>query len=1272
MSLSMWTRARWKRAAAGVVAGVLTASLAVAAAPAATGAELRADPFTALVFSKTTGFRHDSIPAGITAIQALGSQHGFQVTATEDANAFTDTNLARYDVVVWLSTTGDVLNDQQQAAFERYIRAGGGYAGVHSASDTEYGWSWYGGLVGAYFASHPANQNASVKVEDPAHPSTAHLGPRWQRYDEWYNYRTNPRGSVHVLASLDESSYSPGAGAMGAEHPVAWCHEYDGGRSWYTGMGHTAEAFNDQGFRRHLLGGLQTAAGAVAADCGASQPGSFAKVTLDDTTSNPMKLDIAADGRVFYIDRNGAVRVIRPNGSKATAGTLSVHTGQEFGLLGIALDPDFAANSWVYLYYSPAGTRPVDRVSRFTMSGDTLNLGSEVVVLEIGVQRSECCHAGGALAFDGQRNLYVATGDNTNPFASDGYTPIDERQGRAHWDSQGTAANSNSLSGKVLRIHPESNGTYTIPQGNMFAPGTSRTRPEIYAMGFRNPFTMGVDPETGTLVVADYGPDASSSNPGRGPDGRVEWNTVNEPGFYGWPYCVGGNTPYIDYNFATAQSGSAFNCAGGPVNNSPNNTGITQLPRAIAAELWMGKSSTGTAEVGGSGALTTSGVYRHRTASDRAWPEYWAGKAVMGDWNDGRLFAVQPDAAVSGVSDVSRIFPAMRFTRVHHLKWGPDGALYVIDWGSGFGGNNTDSGIYRIDYLRGSLPRDPVATVSTDKTSGPLPLTVGFSGAGSSDPEGQPLSYAWDFDGNGTTDATGQTANHTYTQAGTFTAALTVTAQDGRSALSDVEIVAGNTAPTITVRAPVNGGVFDWGDSIRYEVTVTDPEDGTVDCARVVTQPAIGHDEHAHPYGQYHGCSGSFPIPGDAGHSGEHIFGVVTVTYTDKGGPGGAKPLTSQKVAILQTRHTEAEYFHDTGRVSGGAGSDTAGVQSEATTDQGGGQNIGWITDGDWFGYQPMNLTGITAVRVRASSESVGGTVEVRANSPSGPLLGSAAVQPTGGWQNWTTVTAQLSGVPAGGGSSLYFVVRRPSGNTSTSYLMNVNWVEFVGTGISDNASPVLTAGASPRSGSAPLPVAFTASASDPDGDTPLSYRWDFGNGATATTANASHTYAQPGTYTARVTVTDARGAFATETFEITATAPSGGRSGELVSGSSGRCLDVAGNSTEPGAGVHIWDCYRGANQVWTHTASGELTVYSGGSQRCLDAVGSGTAPGTGVHIWNCHGGANQKWQVNSNGTVTSTQSGLCLDVFGGGTANGTDVVLWTCNGGGNQRWSFR
>ncbi|MET7678621.1 ThuA domain-containing protein [Streptomyces seoulensis] len=218
-----------------------------------------------LVFSKTAGFRHDSIPDGVAAVQQLGATDGLTVDATEDATAFTTRNLRRYDAVVFLSTTGDVLNPTQQRAFEGYIRQGGGYVGVHAAADTEYDWPFYGGLAGAWFDSHPAIQPATVVVEDHAHPSTATLPTRWERTDEWYNYRSDPRERAHVLASLDESSYS--GGTMNGDHPIAWCQSYQGGRAFYTGGGHTRESYADPAFRAHLLGGLRWATGAAQADC---------------------------------------------------------------------------------------------------------------------------------------------------------------------------------------------------------------------------------------------------------------------------------------------------------------------------------------------------------------------------------------------------------------------------------------------------------------------------------------------------------------------------------------------------------------------------------------------------------------------------------------------------------------------------------------------------------------------------------------------------------------------------------------------------------------------------------------------------------------------------------------------------------------------------------------------------------------------------------------------------------------------------------------------
>jgi type 1 glutamine amidotransferase len=239
--------------------------LGVLGAPFSHIAGAQSEPrFAVLVFSKTTGFRHDSIPQGIAAIAALGAAHGFAVDSTEDATRFADAVLARHKVVVFLNTTGDILDDSQKAAFERYIRAGGGFVGIHSASDTEYQWPWYARLVGAYFASHPEIQSATIHITDRAHPSTKDLPAIWRRTDEWYNFRSNPRGAAHVLATLDEATYS--GGKMGDDHPIAWCQEIDGGRSWYTAMGHTVESYAEPLFRLHLLGGIESAAG-VAEDC---------------------------------------------------------------------------------------------------------------------------------------------------------------------------------------------------------------------------------------------------------------------------------------------------------------------------------------------------------------------------------------------------------------------------------------------------------------------------------------------------------------------------------------------------------------------------------------------------------------------------------------------------------------------------------------------------------------------------------------------------------------------------------------------------------------------------------------------------------------------------------------------------------------------------------------------------------------------------------------------------------------------------------------------
>ncbi|MFF0459319.1 ThuA domain-containing protein [Streptomyces mexicanus] len=324
------------------------ATVAAAAALLLGGAALPASSHPAeakrvLVFSKTAGFRHDSIPEGIAAVRELGDSGGFTVDATEDAGVFTPANLRRYQAVVFLSTTGDVLDTAQQRAFEGYIRHGGGYVGIHAAADTEYDWAFYGGLAGAYFQSHPAIQPAHVNVEDRAHPATSHLAATWERTDEWYNYRSNPRERAHVLASLDESSYT--GGTMNGDHPIAWCQSYQGGRAFYTGGGHTKESYADPAFRAHLLGGIRYAIGDAQADC---RPENGYRALFDGTAASLTGWQQAGPGSFTLSD----------DGTLTSSGGMGLLWYAASGFSSYSLKLDWKAagddNSGVFVGFPPS------------------------------------------------------------------------------------------------------------------------------------------------------------------------------------------------------------------------------------------------------------------------------------------------------------------------------------------------------------------------------------------------------------------------------------------------------------------------------------------------------------------------------------------------------------------------------------------------------------------------------------------------------------------------------------------------------------------------------------------------------------------------------------------------------------------------------------------------------------------------------------------------------------------------------------------------------
>lgn len=994
--------------------------------------------FAALVFSRTTGFRHDSIETGIQAIQALATEHDFDVTATEDPAVFTDSGLAPFDVVIFLNTTGDVLNGAQQSALERFIAAGNGFVGVHSAADTEYNWPWYGGLVGAWFASHPAIQQATVQVMDRVHPSSAGLSERWVRTDEWYDFRSNPRDSVHVLATMDTDTYS--GHTMGHDHPIAWCRPYQGGRSWYTGMGHTRETYAEPDFREHLVNGIEWAAGVIEGDCSATIGASFDYEILERTVDSPMDLAVLPDGSVLFTELEGALRLYDASTrTTQTVNTFSVFRQSEDGLLGIELDPDFETNSWVYLFYSPSGSEAKQHVSRFTWTGAALDMSSEVVLLEIPTQRQECCHSGGSLEFGPDGSLFIATGDNTNPFASDGYAPIDEQPGREPWDAQRSSGNTQDLRGKVLRIVPQTDGTYTIPEGNLFEDPADGL-PEIYVMGARNPFRISVDPATGWLYFGEVGPDARADNASLGPRGFDEWNQVRAAGNYGWPFCSGPNLPYGDRDFATGIVSGTFDCSA-PRNTSVNNTGAELLPPAQPAWIWYPYDTSsefpGIPDGGGRTAMAGPVFqYDESRVGEGGLPAYFQDRVLLYEWSRSYILVASLDAD-GDLLALDRLPGERDLRQPISMEQGPDGALYLLEWGTGFGTGNDDARLSRISFTGGE--RKPVARLAADPQSGPVPLEVSFSAAGSFDPDGDPLTYAWDFDGDGSADANTAEGTFTYTTPGDYLARLTVTDSNGNLTEATITITAGNTRPVLEVDNPVDRGLVAWGATVPFRVTVSDAEDGSsedgsIDCSNVEVLLFLGHDAHTHPLGTTSGCEGELRLAPGHGDSGDKLFHVIEFRYTD-GGAGSAGPITVTEERVLLPTLVEAEHYDAEN-----------GIQTETTSDVlGGGINIGWIDHGDWIRFDEMDLTALDFVTFRVASAGTGGWLRMRRGELDGPIVAEVYVVPTGGWQEWRDLIVPLNDVSQEGPLYLEF-----SNSVGDSGLFNINYLKFHGAGLGD------------------------------------------------------------------------------------------------------------------------------------------------------------------------------------------------------------------------------
>lgn len=804
-----------------------------------------------LVFSKTSGFRHESIGSGIEALRKMGQKQGFIVDTTENASQFNEENLVRYKAVVFLNTTGDVFNQEQQNDFERFIQAGGGFVGIHAATDTEYDWPWYGKLVGAYFESHPNNPNVKKGeyfVVDKNHPASDSLPDRFERSDEFYSFKKiSP--DIKVLVKIDENTYT--GGTNGDNHPMSWYQEYDGGRVFYTAMGHTNETYSEPLFLGHLAGGMEYVLGgdkpvklnySLARSKRVPEENRFTKIVLDEKLDEPVELALLPGERVLFVERKGAVKIYDPTLQKTkTIAQIPVSTKYKFrdngraeaedGLLGVALDPGYEKNNWIYLYYSQAGEKPVNILTRYELKEDSLIESSKKILLEVEVQREQCCHTGGSIAFDANGNLFLSTGDNTSP-RSTRYAPMDNRPGRGPWDAQKSSANTNDLRGKILRIHPEPDGTYTIPEGNLFAKGTPKTRPEIYIMGGRNPYRISVDKTTGYLYWGDVGPDAGIDSVNRGPQAYDEINQARKAGFYGWPYFVGDNKAYHQRNFATGESGPAFDPMK-PVNNSPNNTGLAELPPAQKAFIWYPYDVSPEFPLLGTGGRTAMAgqVYYVKDFKNakRAFPDYYDGKLFIYEWMRGWIMAVTMDEQGNYVS-MERFMPSHKFSNPMDMEFAADGDLYMLEYGTGWFTGNDDARLVRIEYNGNN--RKPLVQLAADKTKGAVPMTVKFNSNGTKDYDRDELTYEWKItDQNGKTLSTVKEADASYNfdQPGLYKAALSVTDAKGEKSTSEIEILAGNEPADISFDITRgNQTYFFPNQSFDYAVKVSDKEDGSL------------------------------------------------------------------------------------------------------------------------------------------------------------------------------------------------------------------------------------------------------------------------------------------------------------------------------------------------------------------------------------------------------------------------------------------------------------
>jgi PKD repeat protein len=589
----------------------------------------------------------------------------------------------------------------------------------------------------------------------------------------------------------------------------------------------------------------------------------------------------------------------------------------------------------------------------------------------------------------------------------------------------------------------------------------------------------------------------------RGPAGTGRYEIVRHPANYGWPICYKTDLPYYRWNFSTSAPLDAtptpYDCAGESIPNDSHwnleggpavAAGRAQVPPLTNPDIWYSyRDNNATAPLGtpcfgnyGPDALTdppapgsttpcprlfpelyTGGVGPHGIAkyhydpanpNPKKFPPYYDNSVILGEFTQDTMREAKLDSQ-------NRIFKVNRFLdcgavgstvfqfecdNPMDMQWGSDGSFYLLTYGDGFFNINLDAGMYRWDYVKGTRP--PKAVLNANRTDGPTPLTVNFSSEGSLDEDpGDSIRFEWDF-GDGSAKSIEPNPTHTYSTAGRYTAVLTVYDSSGQKSSTSTVITVGNTSPTVVVNTPVEGGTFDFGDNIPFAVTVTDPEDGTVNCSEVHVTFVLGHDTHGHAEETTTGCSGVLHTDANDVSHGGNVFGVISATYTDHGGPGGVPTLSTTSQNQIRQKHQEVEFAVSQ------SGTNTATNTDGGPTPPGtAGVHRGSLGAGDWILLNgPFNLVNINSVTFRVADAAAGRTagsplaaIEIRQDLPNGPLVTTANLTSTGGTGTWQSQTFPVS---LSGTHQLYLVFQTVTGGATGANLFNLNWAEFSGAGI--------------------------------------------------------------------------------------------------------------------------------------------------------------------------------------------------------------------------------